>query len=98
MVDHSLRSVFFTDIDNGWVCGAGGSILIQCRSYQLSVDCNVSLMVYDITGKRLRKILNEYQIRGEHLARLDLSGLPSGIYLYKFVAGKQVSSGKMVVK
>jgi photosystem II stability/assembly factor-like uncharacterized protein len=32
MVGHSLRSVFFTDIDNGWVRGAGGSILHIAKS------------------------------------------------------------------
>ncbi len=67
-------------------------------SYQLSVDCNVSLEVYDISGKIISKLMNEYQTVGEHKVRMDLSGFPAGIYLFRLVAGNQASTGKVVVR
>ena len=47
----------------------------------------VSLKVYDLTGRIVRNIINQYMPAGEFSVNFDGSGLSSGIYFYAIQAG-----------
>ena len=50
-------------------------------TYDLPFDGKVSLEIYDFMGKRIRLVLNEQQLKGSHVLKLDASSLAAGIYM-----------------
>ena len=52
-------------------------------SYYLKKTQNFSLDVYDITGRKIKELVNANQHSGEHHLTLDTSQLLQGIYLLK---------------
>lgn len=65
--------------------------------YALKDNCGVILKVYDILGRQIAILINEYQEAGFKVVHWDASDLPSGIYFYKLIAGKFVQSKKMLL-
>ncbi len=54
-------------------------------SYQLSANSNVTLKVYDVLGKEVATLVNEYQLIGKysfHFSSIN-NNLASGIYFYR---------------
>ncbi len=65
--------------------------------FEIHEPKNVSLIIYDITGKQLQHSLkDQYYDIGNHVLSRDLPGLPSGIYPYRLLIGEEVFSGKLV--
>lgn len=64
-------------------------------SYQLSVTSNVTLKVYDILGKEIRTLVDGLQKAGLHTITFDGSGLSSGVYFYRLIAGRFVTQKSM---
>jgi hypothetical protein len=54
--------------------------------YRLPYDSKVTLKVYDITGKEVAKLVNDYQSAGIYSVTLDGTKLATGMYIYKIVA------------
>jgi hypothetical protein len=54
--------------------------------YRLTEGGNVTLKVYDITGRLIATLADGFQNEGEHVATWYASDAPSGIYLYKLKA------------
>ncbi|MCP4634237.1 MAG: T9SS type A sorting domain-containing protein [candidate division Zixibacteria bacterium] len=70
--------------------------------YSLERHSNVSLIIYNILGQRVNKIVNENQEAGQYTVDwngLDDNGIEtaSGIYFYKIVAGDFIEVKKMVL-
>ena len=73
-------------------------------SYQLSVNSNVTLKVYDILGKSVVTLVNEEQPAGKYSInfattnnpQLTTNNLPSGVYFYQLRAGNLVQTKKMI--
>jgi predicted outer membrane repeat protein len=65
-------------------------------SYQLSAVSRVSLKLYDVAGRLVSN--QELGIRnaGSHRAVIDGSGLSSGVYFLKLVAGNRIATRKIV--
>jgi hypothetical protein len=51
--------------------------------------------VYDILGREIRALADEILGPGEHQYQFDGSGLSSGVYIYRLIAGNFVESRKM---
>ncbi|MCP4311099.1 MAG: T9SS type A sorting domain-containing protein [Bacteroidetes bacterium] len=66
--------------------------------YQLAVDSMVQLAIYDLLGREIKTLVQQYQNSGEHSISFDASELASGIYIYKLKAGPIEQSRKMWVK
>jgi hypothetical protein len=49
--------------------------------YDVAMDGQVRLRVFDITGRLTATLRDEYEFAGSHTAVFDAAGLPSGIYL-----------------
>ncbi len=56
----------------------------------------VRLNVYDILGREIKTLLNEYTSAGNYSVTFDASGLASGIYFYRIIADNETIIGKMV--
>ncbi|MCL4510290.1 MAG: T9SS type A sorting domain-containing protein, partial [Bacteroidetes bacterium] len=66
-------------------------------SYKLSVSGHVTLKVYDILGREVRTLINDYQTAGVHSVRFDAQNLASGVYFYRLTAPGITQVKKMVV-
>jgi hypothetical protein len=64
-------------------------------SYTVANTGNVSLKVYDITGRLVCTLLDRFHEAGEYDAVWDASDYSSGVYFYKLQAGDFVSTKKM---
>lgn len=57
----------------------------------------VRLDVFDITGRFVGTFLNQQLNAGRHEVTVDLSGVSSGLYIYRLQALNQIVSGKMML-
>jgi Concanavalin A-like lectin/glucanases superfamily/Secretion system C-terminal sorting domain len=54
--------------------------------FSLPYDSKVQIVVYDITGREVKVLLNETRTAGFHTLNFDASGLSSGMYIYRINA------------
>ena len=67
--------------------------------FELKEAANVTLKVYDLTGREVATLVNGPQSAGSHTVQFDGSGLASGTYLYKLDAdGAQLSRTMILMK
>ena len=60
--------------------------------FDLNIDSEIKFRLFDISGTEIRKaVYNMYQ--GGNTIKLNLSGIPTGIYYYSIEAGGQVFTG-----
>ncbi|MEN8157057.1 MAG: CotH kinase family protein [Bacteroidota bacterium] len=57
----------------------------------------VSVVLYDYTGREVETVASGWYPQGRHSVRLDGSGLPGGSYLFIVHEGHQVQTGKIVL-
>ena len=57
----------------------------------------VSLVVYDMMGREVERLLDKPLEAGYHEARWDATGLPSGVYLYRIEAGSFAQTRHMIL-
>ena len=55
--------------------------------YQLSVDCYVTVKIYDALGSEISVLVNEQKPAGIYKVQLDATRLTSGVYYYRINAG-----------
>lgn len=65
--------------------------------YKIPKDVFVSIKVYDITGREISKIVNEYKRAGTYETVFTADKLASGIYFYVLRAGDFVQAKKLVL-
>jgi len=68
-------------------------------SYQLANSSHVSIKVFDVFGKEIATLVNDYQQAGIHSSKFSIfnSQLSSGIYFYRLSTGNFVSTKKMLL-
>lgn len=55
-------------------------------NYQVSSNSHVTIMVYDILGREVKKLIDEDETPGKYQSTFDASGLASGVYYYRMCA------------
>lgn len=65
--------------------------------YELPSDNFVKLIIYDITGKEILLLINEFKSAGSYNVNFNGSNLSSGIYFYKIEAGSFIQIKKMML-
>lgn len=65
--------------------------------YEIPVQSDVQLSVYDLTGRRVAILVNGVVQAGSYSVQLDGSQLASGVYMYRLTAGSQVISKKLTL-
>lgn len=53
--------------------------------YELPVDSKVKLIIYDILGREIKTLVNDYQNAGLHSVEFDAKQLASGFYYYRLI-------------
>jgi hypothetical protein len=67
-------------------------------SYILPQSNHVHLTIYDLMGRKIQTMVNEYQAVGSYSVDFDASHLSSGIYFYQLKVGNNfVATKKMIV-
>jgi hypothetical protein len=64
-------------------------------SFSLAEAGNVSLNIYDITGRLVATLVNGYQEAGEHVVSWDASSVSSGVYFYKLATADYTATKSM---
>jgi hypothetical protein len=65
--------------------------------FALPSSKNVNISIYDVTGRRVKELLNKNLSAGTHTVDFNASDLASGTYIYRITAGNFVESKKMVL-
>ncbi len=66
-------------------------------SYSLPQNTKVVIKVYDILGRLVKELVNEYKEAGIYKIKFDGTNLSSGVYFYKIEAGTFADTKKMVL-
>jgi hypothetical protein len=65
--------------------------------YDLPKDVKINIKVYDLLGRLVKTLVNEYKKAGYYEEKFDGANLASGVYFYRIEAGNFVDSKKMVL-
>jgi len=57
----------------------------------------ITLKIYDVLGKQVATLVNDYKTSGNYEFLFDASNLSSGTYLYELTAGNYTSVKKMIL-
>ncbi len=66
-------------------------------SWQLPVSGYVTLKIYDILGREVATLINEFQQAGQYVKTFHGTSLPSSVYFYKIQAGSFSQTKKMLL-
>lgn len=66
-------------------------------SYQLPINGNVTLKVYDLLGREEAVLVDEYKFAGRYYVEFNATGLSSGVYYYQLNTENFIQSKKMIL-
>jgi hypothetical protein len=66
-------------------------------SYELPVNSYVTLILTDVLGREVTRLVDDPQEAGYKSVTIDASSLASGIYLYRIIAGKFTATKRMLL-
>ncbi len=66
-------------------------------SYNLPNIAKVNLVVYDVTGREVATLVNEFQSAGKHQINFNATKIASGVYYYRIQAGDIIQTKKMLL-
>jgi hypothetical protein len=65
--------------------------------YSLPHGSAVSVKIFDVLGREVATLVEEYQTAGEREVRWDAAGLPGGVYVCRLMAGEFAGSVKLML-
>jgi hypothetical protein len=65
--------------------------------YTIPKSSNVSLKIYDISGREVASLVDKYQDAGTFIVNWNASNFSSGIYIYRLTAGNYTDTKKMIL-
>jgi photosystem II stability/assembly factor-like uncharacterized protein len=65
-------------------------------SYQLPINGNVSLKIFNSLGQVVETLINKEMPAGSYTQQWNAAGMPSGIYFYTLHAGNFIQTNKMI--
>ncbi|MDR3609498.1 MAG: T9SS type A sorting domain-containing protein, partial [Ignavibacteriaceae bacterium] len=66
-------------------------------NYQIPDAAKVSLIIYDILGRQIATLVDEYKSEGRYSVNFNASRFASGVYIYQLRANNFISSKKMLL-
>ena len=66
-------------------------------SYTLPVDEEALIKVYNVLGKEVAELVNEFKAAGKQSIQFDGSNLSSGVYFYSITAGSYHQTKKLIL-
>jgi len=70
---------------------------ITTIKYNLKQAEQVTLIIYDILGQKVKVLLDKRQKAGRYKINFDATGLANGMYFYRIKAGKFEKTRKMLI-
>ena len=65
--------------------------------YELPMQSQVTIEIFDILGRRVTTLLDEQQLAGFHQAAWNATDHPSGVYFYRLRAENYINTKKMLL-
>jgi Secretion system C-terminal sorting domain len=65
--------------------------------YALPTSVHVILKVYDVLGREVKTLVDQFQAAGTYGVMIDASDLPSGVYFYRLSAGSHTFTKKLML-
>lgn len=65
--------------------------------FTIPASSNVEVKIFDILGKDIKTLLNEYKQPGAYEINFNASNLPSGVYFYRIISGSYSETKKMLL-
>jgi len=65
--------------------------------FSLPKATNVEIRLYDMLGREVLTLLNEFRPAGTHIINVELSSLSSGIYIYQMKADSFIENRKLTL-
>jgi hypothetical protein len=65
--------------------------------YTLPTDGNVSIIVYDITGREISNLENNFKKAGVYIIDFNAVNISSGVYFYRIKYGNNIITKKMIL-
>ncbi|MDX1642426.1 MAG: glycoside hydrolase family 88 protein [Balneolaceae bacterium] len=65
--------------------------------YSIEEAGNVDLSVYNLAGRKVQSLVNQFRPSGTYRTIFDASGLSSGVYLYRLTINGQATTKKMIL-
>jgi hypothetical protein len=91
--DNSITPLEFT-LEQNYPNPFNPSTVIR---FSIPQNDNVMLRVFDLLGKEVVTLINEFKLRGVYEYEFNVSDLASGIYFYKLQSGDFVKTKKMII-
>ena len=64
--------------------------------YQLPRNSHVTLQIFDLLGREIATLVDDYKPAGSYESHFNASSLPSGVYIYRLQTGEYAESRKML--
>jgi len=65
--------------------------------YSIPQPNNVTLKIFDVLGREVSTLVNEFQTEGRYQVQFNASSLASGIYFYRLQTGSYVQTKKLII-
>ncbi len=65
--------------------------------YSVAQTALISIKVFDVLGREVATLVNEFQQPGSYVKTLRATSLPSGVYFYRLTAGSYAETKKMLL-
>jgi len=65
--------------------------------FSLSKESPVKIVVFDVLGREIRTLINEFKKAGNYKVEFDASSLSSGIYFYQLQAKEFTQTKKLIL-
>ncbi len=65
--------------------------------YSIPSSNIVQVKLYDIMGREIKTLLNEFKQAGTYEVEFDANNLPSGVYFYRMISGDYSETKKMIL-
>lgn len=66
-------------------------------SYQIPIDGVVTLKVFDVLGRDVSTLVDEYKNRGKYNVNFEARNLAGGVYIYQIKMGDFIKANKMIL-
>jgi len=66
-------------------------------NFTLSKGSETQLKIYDVLGREIKTLFNEFKQAGKHKTTFNSGNLPSGIYFYRLDLGNYSDTKKMII-
>jgi hypothetical protein len=66
-------------------------------NYQIPLDANISLKIYDVLGNEVAELVNEFKTAGYYEVKFNAGKLTSGVYFYRIESDNFTQTRKMLL-